>query len=403
MLDELCALTGWTRRHDRRALGQVVHGSAERPKRTRDRVYISDVAGLTRIWAALDGPAGKRLGSVHGRGDRGLGASRGARALTRVRGKLLRISASTIDRLLAPQRRRLQVKGRSGTKPGSILKRQIPIRTFAEWDEARPGFCEVDLVAQDGGSPGRVLPDARPDLRDNGMDRAPCLRNKTQRWVHEALVDIAKTLPFPLRGLDSPRVLPAHLRSDCGPLAMTQNPRTRVLPRLRALGGSLKRRRKRSPGREIFNSWSYSAKRLAGQVAARLPSRSRRPGHSIPGAPANATGAGRGPQPIIQLTQALLDRDLLTILARASVCVTDSGGLQKKDLWMTVPCVTVRTTTEWLKTLWQGVNVLAPPGVRHRCPGHREPPGVGSRLLEPLRRLRSIRAHREGRRGVARI
>jgi UDP-N-acetylglucosamine 2-epimerase (non-hydrolysing) len=68
------------------------------------------------------------------------------------------------------------------------------------------------------------------------------------------------------------------------------------------------------------------------------------------------------PNRSIQLTEPLLYRDLLAILARASVCVTDSGGLQKEALWMTVPCVTVRTTTEWLETLWQGTNVLAPPG-----------------------------------------
>ena len=43
-------------------------------------------------------------------------------------------------------------KGRSGTEPGSMLKNQIPIRTFADWDEARPGFFEVDLVAHDGGT-----------------------------------------------------------------------------------------------------------------------------------------------------------------------------------------------------------------------------------------------------------
>jgi UDP-N-acetylglucosamine 2-epimerase len=68
------------------------------------------------------------------------------------------------------------------------------------------------------------------------------------------------------------------------------------------------------------------------------------------------------PNRSIQLTEPLLYRDLLAILARASVCVTDSGGLQKEALWMTVPCVTVRTTTEWLETVWQGANVLAPPG-----------------------------------------
>src|SRR2546430_9692761 len=71
-----------------------------------------------------------------------------------VRAKLLAISAATIDRALAPDRRRLQAKGSGGTKPGTLLKRQIPIRTFAQWDDARPGFCEVDLVAHDGGSAG---------------------------------------------------------------------------------------------------------------------------------------------------------------------------------------------------------------------------------------------------------
>jgi hypothetical protein len=66
---------------------------------------------------------------------------------TEVRAKLLAISPATIDRVLAPDRKRLQVKGRSGTKPGSMLKAQIPIRTFASCDEAEPGLCEVDLVA----------------------------------------------------------------------------------------------------------------------------------------------------------------------------------------------------------------------------------------------------------------
>ena len=65
--------------------------------------------------------------------------------------KLLRISAATVDRLLQPERRKQQLRGRSQTKPGTLLKHQIPIRTFAEWDEQQPGFVEMDLVAHDGG------------------------------------------------------------------------------------------------------------------------------------------------------------------------------------------------------------------------------------------------------------
>jgi UDP-GlcNAc3NAcA epimerase len=53
---------------------------------------------------------------------------------------------------------------------------------------------------------------------------------------------------------------------------------------------------------------------------------------------------------------------LLALLRSAAVCVTDSGGLQKEALWAEVPCVTIRSTTEWMETVWQGVNVLAPLG-----------------------------------------
>ena len=67
-----------------------------------------------------------------------------------VRNKLKQISPATIDRLLQPVRQKTQLKGRSGTKPESLLKSQIPIRTFADWDDTRPGFFEIDLVAYCG-------------------------------------------------------------------------------------------------------------------------------------------------------------------------------------------------------------------------------------------------------------
>ncbi|MFN2532009.1 MAG: hypothetical protein ABR555_11995, partial [Pyrinomonadaceae bacterium] len=58
--------------------------------------------------------------------------------------KLLQISASSIDRLLKADRRKHQLRARSHTKPGTLLKYQIPIRTYAEWDEDQPGFAEID-------------------------------------------------------------------------------------------------------------------------------------------------------------------------------------------------------------------------------------------------------------------
>ena len=69
-----------------------------------------------------------------------------------VKRKLIGISPATIDRLLAPVRKRYQLRSRSQTKPGTLLKHQIPIRTFSDWDEQRPGFIEIDLVSHEGGN-----------------------------------------------------------------------------------------------------------------------------------------------------------------------------------------------------------------------------------------------------------
>ena len=66
---------------------------------------------------------------------------------------LARMSAATIDRRLAAERKKHELRGRSHTKPGTLLKSQIPIRTWAQWDDAVPGFVEIDLVGR--GPPGR--------------------------------------------------------------------------------------------------------------------------------------------------------------------------------------------------------------------------------------------------------
>jgi hypothetical protein len=121
-----------------------------------------------------------------------------------IKAKLLSVSAATIDRMLAPERARLHVRGRSGTKPRSILQRQIPIRTFAEWDEARPGFCEIDLVAHDGRDPyGEFCQTLDLTCVATGWTECRAVRNKAQRWCFEALLDIQAGLPFALLGLDS--------------------------------------------------------------------------------------------------------------------------------------------------------------------------------------------------------
>jgi hypothetical protein len=203
MLDELCELTGWTRRHARRALREAASATPKPPRPARQRTYGPDVIEPLQIWATPNGPAGKRLAPFMAEAIEAL-ERHGELALEPdVREKLLRISAAAIDRALAPERSRLRVRGRSGTKPGSLLRRQIPIRTVADRDERSPGFCEVDLVAHDGGKPtGEFCQTLDLTCVATGWTEVRAIANKAQRWVHEALEDIERSLPFPLRGLD---------------------------------------------------------------------------------------------------------------------------------------------------------------------------------------------------------
>jgi hypothetical protein len=140
MLDELCSLTGWSRDHARRAIRQASSKAQPVARAPRPRIYGEDVAAPLRvIWSTLNGPSGKRLGPFMAEIVEVLERHGELAVSAAVRDKLLHISSATIDRLLAPERARLQVRGRSDTKPGTLLKRQIPIRTFADgtiWPQA---------------------------------------------------------------------------------------------------------------------------------------------------------------------------------------------------------------------------------------------------------------------------
>lgn len=211
MLDLLVGLTGYNRCYASRALLSSAKlrglpGFRRRaPGAGRKPVYNKAVlAPLTRIWAVLDFPAGKRLapflpeivpilirlGELH--------------ISKEVLHNLMSISPATIDRLLAPERKKLALKGRTGTKPGTLLKHSIPIKTFAEWDDSKPGFLEIDLVAHDGGNPKGEYSHTL-DMTDvtTGWTEIVAVKNKAQRWVFEALKDVIARLPFPVRGIDS--------------------------------------------------------------------------------------------------------------------------------------------------------------------------------------------------------
>ena len=104
------------------------------------------------------------------------------------------------------ERKLLQLKGRSGTKPGSLLKSQIPIRTWVQWDEKAPGFVEIDLVGDEGGDPrGEFAQTLTVADVFTGCTETKAVRNKAQKWVFAALVDLRSAFPFPVLGIDSGR------------------------------------------------------------------------------------------------------------------------------------------------------------------------------------------------------
>jgi len=129
------------------------------------------------------------------------------------------MSAATIDRRLAADRKRLQIKGRAHTKPGSLLKSQIPMRTWADWDEHTPGFVEIDLVGHEGGDAnGQFCWSLTVTDIATGWTEVRSVRNKSAHAVFVALVAIQAALPFPLLGIDSDNgseFINAHLLTWC--------------------------------------------------------------------------------------------------------------------------------------------------------------------------------------------
>ena len=187
--------------------GVVVEGSAgqKRAGKGREREYGPDVLkALTKVWKYMDYLCGKRLAAALPEVVPRLVSCAELKASRKVREKLMRISASTIDRLLAPEREKSALKGRSHTKPGTLLKHQIPIRTFSQWDDATPGFLEIDLVGHEGGSSAGEFCQTL-DATDvaTGWSEQIAVPTKAQSFVFDAIKEMRERLPFGLSGLDS--------------------------------------------------------------------------------------------------------------------------------------------------------------------------------------------------------
>jgi hypothetical protein len=132
---------------------------------------------------------------------------------------LMAMSAATIDRRLKGAKVLAEFRGRSHTKPGSLLKSQIPIRTWSEWDEARPGFVEIDLVGHEGGNSfGEFCFTLTMTDVATGWTVNRSVKNKAAILVAEAIEHARSVFPFPILGIDSDNgseFINAHLFDYC--------------------------------------------------------------------------------------------------------------------------------------------------------------------------------------------
>ena len=201
MLDELCGDYGYDRKYAIKLLGKKLARPSGRPKPGPEPKYAEIEPIIKEIWNAAEQPCGKRLAPAL-KTWLPFFEKRHGKLSSRLRKKIKEVSAATVDRLLASTRSELRPRGRCGTKPGSILKTQIPIRT-GTWDIDQPGYLEADTVAHCGTSlAGDFIWSVTYTDILSAWTEGRAVWNKGASGVISATSDTEKYLPFPILGFD---------------------------------------------------------------------------------------------------------------------------------------------------------------------------------------------------------
>ena len=206
ILDEYVKTTGYHRKHATAVLNgrrERVQGPIRRPRRV---LYgVEEANALATLADLFDNICSKRLRAAMDVELPQLYQAGVLRISSTCYEKLLKVSPATMDRLRSRYRSGRQ-RRRGFTKPGTLLKQRIPIRTWADWTEDRPGFCEIDLVDHSGGQIIRGQEHAWTlcftDVK-TGWTECVAVRNKAQIHVFAAIKRARQRLPFPLLGIDS--------------------------------------------------------------------------------------------------------------------------------------------------------------------------------------------------------
>jgi hypothetical protein len=203
ILDEFVAATGYHRKY---AIRILKHGRPRQSgkKHGYHKVYQGEVVvALERIWEICGRICSKRLQPFLPEMVKVLERCGELQLSEQTKMLLLQMSRSTIDRCLGPARFE-RPRGLSTTKPGSLLKKAIPVRTYTPWDEDQPGFLEIDLVAHCGGSvEGQYINTLTCVDLSTGWIECLAVHHRSQQAVFEAIQTMRTYLPFLLLGLDS--------------------------------------------------------------------------------------------------------------------------------------------------------------------------------------------------------
>ena len=204
ILNEFCEATHYHRKHAIRLLRGFKRFTQPQPKRRGTKpIYDSTelLKAFKKIWLAANQPCSKRLKALLPLWLPSYGKTFGELS-PQVRKGLITISPATMDRLLKPVSVQYKKRGRATTKPGILLRKQIPLKTN-QWDELGQVFLEADTVAHCGNSMAGMFA-----FTIDGVDIATGWTEQRAVWgkgetgVLDQIKDIEKSLPFPLLGFD---------------------------------------------------------------------------------------------------------------------------------------------------------------------------------------------------------
>lgn len=217
LLDEVCRVCGYHRKYAIRKLNQVLRAPRPRAHAQRGYTYSTQTLSiLAAVWAAAGYPWSVRLKAVLPLWMPWI--KKHFRVTPEIEQQLCQISPRQIDRRLQGHKRKLRQRIYGRTKPGTLLKHQIPICT-THWDVTTPGYLEIDLVAHSGkAASGTYIFSLNITDIFTGWVETRAVMGKGERGVVAALTEMFSQLPFPVKGIDSDNggeFINAHLKRFC--------------------------------------------------------------------------------------------------------------------------------------------------------------------------------------------